>query len=252
VIATPRTPIILGNMVSVLIPAFNESDRIADTIKAVRQIASTDRLEIIVVDDGSFDTTAEAAQTAGGDIVLRQRNAGKGAALRTAVQRASGEILVLLDADLGATAAEAHKLLAPILAGEADMTIATFPIRPGRGGGAGLVVRLARWGIRVLTGRTMTTPLSGQRALRRVTLDSSGGFASGWGVEIALTIRALWSGCRVIEVATEMDHRVTGRSAAAILHRAAQFTAVVRVLFGLWLWRRRDGGRKARAGNRDG
>jgi len=239
-------------MVSVLIPAFNESERIAATIEAVRQIVTSDRLEIIVVDDGSDDATAAAAESAGADIVLRQRNAGKGAALRAALQLACGETLVLLDADLGATAAEAQKLLTPLLAGEADMTIATFPVRPGRGGGAGIVVRMARWGIRSLTGRIMTTPLSGQRALRRTALDSSGGFANGWGVEIALTVRALWRGFRVSEVATEMDHRVTGRSASAILHRMAQFSAVVRVLIGLWFVHRRDGGRKAQANTCDG
>ena len=228
-------------MVSVLIPAYNESARIGSTIHAVRQVDVEDMIEIIVVDDGSVDGTAEAAEAAGADTVLRQRHAGKGAALRSAFALGCGGTLVLLDADLGDTASEAGKLLAPILCGEADMTIATFPTRQGRGGGAGLVVRLARWGIRRLTGVSMTTPLSGQRALSRVVVNSCGGFAEGWGVEIALTVRALWQGYCVREIATTMDHRVTGRTVAGVLHRAAQFSAALRVLVRLWILRIRRG-----------
>ncbi len=226
-------------MVSILIPAFNEAARIGDTIAALRTLMIAEGTEILVIDDGSDDGTAQAAESAGADTVLRQSNAGKGAALTAGACLASGEILLLIDADLGATASEAMKLLAPVLTGAADMTIATFPIRPGRGGGAGLVVRLARGGIQRLTGLSMAAPLSGQRALRRAVLDASGGFASGWGVEIALTVRASWAGFRVLEVATEMDHRVTGRSLNGILHRAAQFRAAAFVLIRLWRQRRK-------------
>ena len=135
-----------------------------------------------------------------------------------------------MDADLGETAIQAERLLRPLLTGEADMTIATFPIIPGKGGGMGLVVRTARNGIYRLTGQTMQAPLSGQRALRREVLAAVGGFADGWGVEIALTVGAIRAGYAVLEVSTEMTHRVTGGSAAAILHRARQFLAAQRVL----------------------
>ena len=234
-------------MVSVLIPAYNESARIAATISSIKTITSD--IEIIVVDDGSSDGTGEAADAAGADTVFRQPNSGKGAALTTALRLASGDLIMLIDADLGGTASEARKLLEPVIAGDADMTIAAFPIRPGRGGGAGIVVRLARWGIHALTGRSMAAPLSGQRVLRRTVLDSCGGFAGGWGVEIALTVRALWSGWRVSEVPTSMDHRVTGRSPAAILHRAAQFWAAALVLTRLWFERRRMPVTENRPGN---
>lgn len=222
-------------MISALIPAHNESERIADTLAAVRALVLNPvDLEIIVVDDGSSDDTARIAEAAGADIVRKQANAGKGAALQSALALSNGETLLLLDADLGSSAAEAAKLLAPILADEADMTIATFPVIPGKGGGMGLVVRTARWGIGRLTGRSMAAPLSGQRALKRTVIETCGGFASGWGVEVALTVRSLQAGFRVREIPTDMTHRVTGRSASAILHRAAQFRSAVLVLFRLW------------------
>lgn len=223
-------------MISVLIPAYNESERIGDTISALRAFSPNNTIgEIVVVDDGSSDDTAQRAQEAGADVVFRQPNRGKGAALQTALALSQGDILLLLDADLGSSAEHAQSLLEPIFSKRADMTIATFPVIPGKGGGMGLVVKLARWGIRRLTGQTMAAPLSGQRCLRREVIEACGGFASGWGVEISLTVQALRSGFRVLEVPTTMTHRVTGRSLGAIRHRAAQFIAAFRVLLRLWL-----------------
>ena len=213
--------------VSVIIPAYNEIARLKSTLEAIRGL--NDVCEIIVVDDGSTDGTAEEAESAGADIVYIQPNSGKGAALRTGVGLASGEILLFLDADLGETAAEAAKLLLPVHDGSADMTIATFPSIPGKGGGVGLVVRLARRGIFRLTGSRMRAPLSGQRALTK-SLIMTTGIEDGWGVEVGLTVRALWHHFKVVEVATEMTHRVTGRSAGAIVHRAQQFRAAWKTL----------------------
>ncbi|HLV81135.1 MAG TPA: glycosyltransferase [Chthonomonadaceae bacterium] len=224
-------------MISALIPAYNEAATIAATIVAARALAG----EIIVVDDGSEDDTAARAEAAGAEAVFRQPHQGKGAALQAAFGLSRGEVLLLLDADLGESAAEASKLLAPVLSGAADMTIATFPAGAGSGGGFGFAVRLACWGIRRLTGRTMEAPLSGQRALRSEVALDAGGFAPGWGAEVALTVSALRAGCRVLEIPTSMTHRVTGRSPAAVRHRAAQFFAIALTLLRLW----RDRGHSA-------
>ena len=224
-------------MISIIIPAYNEAEFIGQTLRALRALSDAGSVpigEIIVVDDGSTDDTARIAEARGADVVLRQPNAGKGAALQAGFAMSSGEIVLLLDADLGATALDAGLLLAPVLGEVADMTIATFPVIPGKGGGMGFVVKLSRWGIRRLTGRTMQAPLSGQRAMRREVVVNGGGFASGWGVEVALTVRALQQGYRVQEVATQMTHRVTGRTWGAILHRAKQFLAAAGILFRLW------------------
>lgn len=218
-------------MSSVVIPARNEADRIGATVAAAAAISEVD--EVIVVDDGSADDTARLAAGAGATVLSLRTSCGKAAAVAAGVSAASSDIVLLLDADLAETASEGALLLAPVAAGEADMTIATFPVHPGRGGGLGLVVRASRYAILRATGRRMVAPLSGQRAMRRAVWQRVGRFAPGFGLETGLTIDALRAGFTVLEVPTQMDHRVTGRSLPATLHRLRQLVAVLRAAGGV-------------------
>ena len=213
--------------VSVIIPAHNEATRIAETVRATKAIEQVS--EVVVVDDGSTDQTAAFAERAGAQRVVRlTRNRGKGAALQRGLSEITGNVVLLLDADLGASAREGEKLLAPVLSGEADLTIATFaPQASSRG--FGLVVKLARYGIWLLTGARIQSPLSGQRAARREVFERIG-FADGFAVETAGTAAALLTGSRVLEVPTAMTHAVTGRDWSGWKHRARQFLAALRAL----------------------
>ena len=223
--------------VSVIIPARNEADRIAETVAAARAVPGV--AEVIVVDDGSTDETAAVA-TSGGAIVARHaRNQGKAKAMETGADKAGGDLLLFLDADLGATAAEAGALVEPVRQNLADMSIATFPALPGRSAGFGLVVRLSRWGIRRLTGRAPAAPLSGQRCITRAAFAAARPLAPGFGVETALTIDVLRAGFRVVEIPTRMHHRVTGNDWPSRRHRARQLLHVARALLPRLLRRRR-------------
>ncbi len=223
--------------VCALIPAYNEAERIAVTVAALR--LRPEITDLVVMDDGSSDGTAELAKNAGATLVLTGRNGGKGAALGAvyAAARERAEVFLLLDADLGSSAGEAVKLLPPIFANEADMTIGMLPPDPafaatGQLGGRGFVVRLARQAIERRTRQTFQQPLSGQRAVRRSVLDALGGqFAPGFGVEVDLTIRALQAGFRVVEVETEFRHHVTGGDWPSLKHRARQLRDVARIVF---------------------
>ncbi|MRS13170.1 MAG: glycosyltransferase family 2 protein [Actinobacteria bacterium] len=220
-----------------LIPAHNEAARINATVCATLGVASIDR--VLVIDDASADGTADLARTAGAEVVELHRNLGKGGALQAGLDAMAGvaDVLVLLDGDLGETAAQAAALVAPVLAGEADMTIASLP-RPPASGGFGLVKGLARWGIRRLSGYESVAPLSGQRALSRAAWNAATPFATGYGVEVALTVRAARAGMRILEVPTAMAHAATGRDLAGFIHRGRQFVQVAVALARLALGRR--------------
>jgi len=235
-------------VVVALIPARNEAQRIFWTVRSTLHIAAVTR--VIVIDDNSEDNTARLAEEAGAKVFrLRNRASGgsnpeipdekpiiniaggKGSALEYGAKFAEdADIILLLDGDLGLSAGEARKLLTPVLAGEADMTIAAFP-RPVGKAGFGLVKGLARRGIASMGGGwEANAPLSGQRCVRRECLDQIRPFAHGYGVEVALTIRALRAGMRLLEVPTLMTHAATGRNLAGFWHRGKQFVNVLRAL----------------------
>jgi glycosyltransferase involved in cell wall biosynthesis len=224
--------------VAVVIPAYNEADRVAATVSAALTLPGAG--PVIVVDDGSRDGTAAAATRAGASVLRHGRNRGKAAAMDTGAeavrlldQRApfdartagSPRHLLFLDADLGATAERAGPLITPVEAGDADMTIAVFTDTV-KLGGHGFVVRLSAAGIRRATGWTPRQPLNGQRCLTRAAFDAARPLARGFGAETGLTIDLKRKGMRIIEVEVPLAHRATGTDLRAQLHRARQFAEV--------------------------
>jgi dolichol-phosphate hexosyltransferase len=109
---------------SILMPVYNEEDRIADAVKQALDVQYPVEIEMVIVDDGSRDSTAEIL-SALGDARLRvinhPRNRGKGAAIRTAVDNATGDYMVILDADLEYDPQDIPKLLEPVLDGRATV-----------------------------------------------------------------------------------------------------------------------------------
>lgn len=216
-----------GKKVAAIVPAHNEAEYIYDTVVALKKIPAIS--EVLVVNDASSDETADLAARAGARVISLERNAGKGEALNTGVRETPADIYLLLDGDLGSSAAEGSLLLEPVLAGRADMTVAQFP-PPRRKGGFGMVKGLARWGIKLYTGQVMKSPLSGQRAMTRQVLETVFPFASGYGVEVGMTIRAARAGFRVLEIPVQMTHAETGRDLKGFRHRGRQFWHITRTL----------------------
>ncbi|MFJ9558015.1 glycosyltransferase family 2 protein [Nocardiopsis sp. NPDC101807] len=228
--------------VAVVIAAKDEAERVGSTVRAARDLLGVDL--VVVVDDGSADTTADVALRAGARVFKHSRNRGKGAAMETGAEgvrlieedeaRAGTHRpprnLLFLDADLEGTASGAAPLIEPVGTGKADMTIALFPATRMRLGGHGFVVRLARGGVSRATGWEPEQPLNGQRCLTRAAFEAARPLAPGFGVETGLTIDVLRAGFRVEEVEVPLEHRATGTDLRAQMHRAHQFADVARAL----------------------
>jgi len=136
-------------------------------------------------------------------------------------------IFVLCDGDLAESAGRLGALVDAVQGGEADMAVAAFATRVG--GGLGLAVAFARWAIRRRCGLQLRAPISGQRALRAGTLADVLPFASGFGMEIGMTIDAARAGHRIAEVELDLSHRATGRTLSGFAHRGRQLVDFVRV-----------------------
>ncbi|WP_406620443.1 glycosyltransferase family 2 protein [Pengzhenrongella sicca] len=236
--ATTATTDALGHVtrsrqrVAVIIPAKDESRRIAATVRAARAIPHVDL--VLVVDDGSVDNTQDVAREAGAVVVRHSHNRGKAAAMETGAAVVAmrdtddrpPRLLLFIDGDMGDTAVNTAPLVPPVFERAADVSIALLPPQPGAGG-RGIVVGAARRAIASLTGWTPTQPLSGTRCLTREAFEAATPLARGWGVETGMTIDLLRQGFVAVEVPCELRHRPSGTDLRGQLHRAAQYRDVL-------------------------
>ena len=150
---------------SVVIPAFNEEGGIGSVVAGVKAAAGF--REVLVVDDGSADATAARAEAAGASVVRHPYNKGNGAAVKTGIREARGDVVLLMDADGQHDPAEAPGLIGPI--GVHDLVIGARSARDQnlvRAAGNAFFQALAGW----LTGRPIPDLTSGFRAAKRERL----------------------------------------------------------------------------------
>jgi glycosyltransferase involved in cell wall biosynthesis len=217
----------------VIVTAYNEGDRLADTIAALRLAFGGDT-RILVADDHSTDTTPQVAEREGVELVRAPRNIGKGGVATLAARRVMSAalepkppVILFCDGDLAATAHQLPALVAAVENDECDLAVASFARRVG--GGFGLAVGYAHGAIKRLSGLDLQAPISGQRAMRGAVLPVVVPFAPRFGMEIGMTVDAARAGFRISEVELDLTHRATGRSWRGFLHRGRQLKDFVLV-----------------------
>jgi glycosyltransferase involved in cell wall biosynthesis len=190
-----------------VIPAYNEERYIGSVVLKVRHYVDA----VIVVDDGSMDSTAEIAQAAGAIVLRHEGNRGKGVALNTGFRRA-GELdpdaIVVLDGDSQHLPAEMPSILAPIVRREADIVVGSRYL-VGKGG----VPRGRSWGHRAFTfltnvtsGVRVTDSQSGFRALSPRALAAVILSSDGFSAESEMQFLAREYDLRMIEVPITADY----------------------------------------------
>jgi glycosyltransferase involved in cell wall biosynthesis len=191
-------------LLSIVIPAYNEENFLPEVLRRVKE-APYDK-EIIVVDDASSDGTRrflEGLEDDGIKVILHQKNAGKGAAVRSGIAIATGEVIVIQDADLEYDPKDYPVLLAPILEGKADVVYGSrFLGGPHRVFyfrhyvGNKIVTLLSN----IFSDLNLTDMETGYKAFAREALDGITIESNRFGFEPEITAKVARKGCRVYEV----------------------------------------------------
>lgn len=197
---------------SAILAALDEAATIAHVVRGCLRRVD----EVVVVDDGSRDATAERAAAAGARVLRNARNLGKGASLRRAAAEARGEVLVTLDADGQDDPDDVPGLLSAIEAG-ADLVIGSRFLGVLEPGAITPVNRLGNLALttalNLLYGVHLSDTQAGLRAIRRALWQRLPLRATRYEVETEVLARSLLAGARVVEVPVTRRARAHGQSA---------------------------------------
>lgn len=213
--------------VSVVIPAHNEEQTLPWVLRDLNDtIASLphDDFEVICVDDHSTDATANVARQFGATVVANQRRSGKGMALRAGFAHATGDVIVMMDADYSHRA-EDLPLLLQTLTGGTGLVIGSrvfggsdeyTPIRA-----LGNVFLTAALGL--ATGRFLSDALNGYKAFRRDVFTDFTYTSRAFEIEIELLANALRKGYKVVECSSHERARAGGEAKSRVIRHGTRF-----------------------------
>ena len=225
--------------VSIVVPAFEEEDRLGSSLAKIASylMESETSAEIIVVDDGSADKTAEIAESVlrntpviASKVIRYEQNRGKGFAVRTGLQAAAAEVALFSDADLSTPIEERPKLIDPILTGDFDVTFGSRALdrsligthQPWRREQGGKVMNLI---IRTMSGLPFADTQCGFKAFRmskfRPLLDVM--TVDRFGFDVEFLYVAKYHGLRLKEIPVRWNN-VEGSKVNVIRDTRRMFT----------------------------
>lgn len=195
---------------AVLIPCYQEELTIGKVVRDFRQ--QLPKATIYVYDNNCTDRTAAIAREAGA-VVRREKRQGKGWVVASMFEQVDADILIMVDGDDTYDASAVHALLAPILSGDADMTVASRlqvfeekSFRPLHLLGNQLVTRIINWMFKT----QIPDVFSGYRAFTREAVAMTPITARGFDVETELTLQALYRGLVLKEIPAPYRERPAG------------------------------------------
>jgi glycosyltransferase involved in cell wall biosynthesis len=197
---------------SVIIPVYNEEATIDEVIDKVRTVEIPTEIEIIVVDDGSTDSTTEILERRQEDVTFlhfSRINFGKGAAIRVGLTYVSGDIVIIQDGDLELDPDEYKLLLKPILAGEADVVYGSRFLKPNANIPRHTVLanKFLTWFTNLLYSSQLTDMETAYKAFRAEVIKGIELKCHRFEFEPEVTARLLLAGCQIKEVPISYNPR---------------------------------------------
>jgi glycosyltransferase involved in cell wall biosynthesis len=201
--------------VTVIMPVFNERERVERAVGALLDAGVADDLEVLIVDDGSTDGTREILGNNNWPervrVVYHDRNRGKGAAIRTALQEARGTYSTIMDADLEYEPGDIPTLLEPLRNGNARAVFGTRAFQSHSAFSFWYVVgnRAVTFAANLLFNSWISDMMTGQKAMSTELFRSLDLREGGFAIEAEITARLLRKGIRIYEV--PVDYTARGR-----------------------------------------
>jgi glycosyltransferase involved in cell wall biosynthesis len=214
--STGTTP----QFITVILPAYEEEVSIGSIVLLSKLYAD----KIIVIDDGSKDRTADIARKAGAEVIVHEKNIGKGRALKTgfaAAIKLGADVIITMDSDAQHNPADIPKLAAPIIKGEADIVNGSRYIN-GKNKNTPAYRRVGQTVLdkatSVNSGLKLTDSQSGFRAFAASTIDIFRFNANGMAIESEMLADAGRAGLRIKEVEITVRYDVDGSTVNPIQH----------------------------------
>jgi len=196
--------------IAILIPCYNEELTIASVVREFR--AELPESEIYVFDNNSKDRTVERAHEAGARISYERRQ-GKGFVVQSMFCQIEADVYVMVDGDATYPPAEVHRLIQPVVLGEADMVVGSRLMKASDSefrllnrAGNSFFLKVINFIFKV----SLSDVLSGYRAFSREFVKNIPVFGGGFETEVELTIKALGRGYRITEVPVHLSSRPEG------------------------------------------
>jgi len=192
---------------SIIVPCYNEKDTLPEIISLIKQ-SPVEEKEIILVDDGSSDGTTDIirreVEKTVDRVIYHPKNMGKGAAIRSALQYVTGDVVIIQDADLEYDPREYPKLIAPIIEGKADVVYGSRFLGEGPHRvhmfwhyvGNKLLTILSN----MFTNLNLTDMETCYKTFKTAVLKNINLKEKGFGVEPEMTVKMAKQNCRVYEV----------------------------------------------------